>query len=122
MSVASERAASPSPLPCPVSAPSAPIAYSNKIEMNNEQTCRVVESILRVRYAETDSMGIVYHSNYLVWMEIGRTEYFRALGFSYRELERDYRLYTPVVEVRCRYLAPARYDDEIVVRTRVAQI
>lgn len=88
----------------------------------SETTPRTVESHLRVRYAETDSMGIVYHANYLVWMEVGRTDYFRALGFAYRDLERNYRLHTPLAEVRCRYLAPAYYDDEIVVHTHVIQL
>ena len=82
---------------------------------------RIVESRLRVRYAETDAMGIVYHANYLVWMEIGRTEYLRAVGFTYRELESEYKVNTPVVEVKCRYIASARYDDEIVIRARVNQ-
>jgi acyl-CoA thioester hydrolase len=75
-----------------------------------------------VRYAETDSMGIVYHANYLVWMEIGRTELFRSLGYSYRDLEREHKLSTPVVEVNCRYHASAQYDDEIVIRTRVLKV
>lgn len=78
---------------------------------------RVVESRLRVRYAETDSMGIVYHANYLIWMEVGRTDYFRQLGFTYKQLESEYNLRTPVVEVNCRYHAPAFYDDDISVHT-----
>ncbi len=80
-----------------------------------------VDSFLRVRYAETDSMGIVYHTNYLVWMEVGRTDYFRQMGFTYRDLENQYKLFTPLIEVNCRYLAPAVYDDEILVRTYVKQ-
>jgi acyl-CoA thioester hydrolase len=87
-----------------------------------QSSARIVESRLRVRYAETDSMGIVYHANYLIWMEVGRTDYFRALGFAYRDLEQQYKLHTPLVEVYCRYLAPACYDDEIIVRTQVKQL
>ncbi len=72
---------------------------------------------LRVRYSETDQMGVVYHANYLVWFEIGRTDFCRQLGFVYREMEKEDGLYIMVAEVRCRYKAPARYDDEILVRT-----
>src|SRR5687767_3346367 len=92
--------------------------------MSKEQTVstKIIESRLRVRYAETDSMGVVYHANFLIWMEVGRTDYFRALGFSYRDLESRYRLYTPVVDINCRYHAPAVYDDEITIKTRVIQV
>ena len=72
---------------------------------------------LRVRYAETDQMGVVYYSNYLVWFEIGRTDFCRQHGFAYREMEKQDGLYITVAEVRCRYKAPARYDDEILIRT-----
>jgi acyl-CoA thioester hydrolase len=68
---------------------------------------------LRVRYAETDQMGIVHHANYLVWMEVARTELCRMRGISYREMEERSGLHLVVAEVRCRYLQPARYDDEI---------
>jgi acyl-CoA thioester hydrolase len=67
----------------------------------------------RVRYAETDQMGVVYHANYLVWMEMARTELCRQRGISYREMEKRSGLHLVVAEVRCRYLQPARYDDEI---------
>jgi acyl-CoA thioester hydrolase len=67
----------------------------------------------RVRYAETDQMGIVHHANYLVWMEVARTELCRMRGISYREMEERSGLHLVVAEVRCRYLQPARYDDEI---------
>lgn len=77
------------------------------------------EARLRVRYAETDQMGLVYHSNYLVWFEVGRVELLRQLGFSYRDMEVKDDCHIAVVEVRCRYKQPARYDDEIVVRTRL---
>lgn len=82
---------------------------------------RVVETRLRVRYAETDQMGVVYHANYLIWMELGRVEYCRALGVRYREMERNDRVLLTVAEANCRYLAPALYDDEVTVRTWVSQ-
>ena len=74
----------------------------------------------RVRYAETDQMGIVYYANYLVWFEIGRVELLRSLGLAYSEMEKDHKLILPVVEANCRYRAPARYDDEILIETRPA--
>jgi acyl-CoA thioester hydrolase len=77
----------------------------------------VTETRLRVRYAETDQMGVVYYSNYLVWMEVGRVELCRACGFEYREMEQQDGVLLAVAEANCRYLAPARYDDEVLVRT-----
>jgi acyl-CoA thioester hydrolase len=74
-------------------------------------------STFRVRYAETDQMQVVYYANFLVWFEIGRTDYCRQHGFAYREMERQDGLFIMVAEARCRYKAPARYDDEIEVRT-----
>lgn len=76
----------------------------------------------RVRYAETDQMGVVYYANYFVWFEIGRTDYCRQHGFAYNDMERQDGLYIVVAEARCRYKAPARYDDEIEVRTRLRGI
>jgi acyl-CoA thioester hydrolase len=81
----------------------------------------VVETTLRVRYAETDAMGIVYHTNYIVWFEVGRGEFMRQRGGNYREFE-DQGLYLPVSEVDARFLASARYDDEVVVRTSVEEL
>jgi len=77
----------------------------------------VCETRLRVRYVETDQMGVVYHSNYLIWFEVGRVEFLRQLGFTYRDMERDDGCYIAVVDARCRYKVPARYDDQIMVRT-----
>ena len=74
---------------------------------------------IRVRYAETDQMGVVYYANYFVWFEIGRVELMRALGFEYRQLEEQDQCYLPVVEANCRYRAPARYDDVLTLETRV---
>jgi acyl-CoA thioester hydrolase len=80
-----------------------------------------VETRVRVRYAETDQMGVVYHANYLVWMEVGRVEYCRAAGIRYRDMEREDGILLAVVEVNCRYLAPALYDEEVIVRTWIEQ-
>jgi len=77
-----------------------------------------VTTEVRVRYAETDQMGIVYYANYLVWFEIGRVEVLRTLGFSYSRLEKEHQCILPVIEVNCRYRSPARYDDQILIETR----
>jgi acyl-CoA thioester hydrolase len=66
---------------------------------------------IRVRYKETDQMGIAYYSNYLVWFEVARTELFRASGLVYKELETEYGFFLPVIEAYCRYKAPLKYDD-----------
>jgi len=86
--------------------------------MNNTRT---VETTLRVRYAETDTMGIVYHANYLIWFEVGRGDYFRALGQDYGRWEEEGYL-LPVSEAYARYHAPARYGETITVSTRVQQV
>jgi acyl-CoA thioester hydrolase len=78
-------------------------------------------SRVRVRYAETDQMGVVYYSNYFVWFEVGRTDLLRGSGGSYRELERD-GLSLPVIEAQCEYKQSAKYDDEIEIRTDGALI
>lgn len=80
-----------------------------------------VETGIRVRYAETDQMGVVYYANFFVWFEIGRVEHLRSRGFSYRDLEAEDGRYIPVVEARCRYKSPARYDDLLILRTRLAR-
>ena len=85
-------------------------------------TGMVCESRLRVRYAETDQMGVVYHANHFIWFEIGRVELMRQLGFTYRDMEREHQCFIPVVDARCRYKAPARYDDEIIVRTHLKNV
>jgi acyl-CoA thioester hydrolase len=73
---------------------------------------------VRVRYAETDQMGVVYYGNYLTWFEVGRVEWCKAAGFNYRDMERDGALLV-VAEATCRYRAPARFDDELVIRTSI---
>jgi acyl-CoA thioester hydrolase len=82
----------------------------------------VCESRLRVRYAETDQVGMVYYANYLIWMEVGRSDYCRECGFSYRDLEREEQAFLAVAEANCRYRAPARYDDEIVIQTELTRV
>ncbi|ADW69695.1 acyl-CoA thioesterase [Granulicella tundricola] len=80
------------------------------------------EARVRVRYAETDQMGVVYHANYLVWFEVGRVELIRQMGLDYKTMEREDGVGIAVVEVTCRYKAPARYDDELIVQTRIAGV
>jgi acyl-CoA thioester hydrolase len=80
------------------------------------------ETRLRVRYAETDQMGVVYHSNHLIWFEVGRVELMREMGFSYRDLEREDGRFIAVADVRCRYRAPIFYDEEVLVRTRLKTV
>ena len=70
-----------------------------------------------MRYAETDKMGVVYYSNYFVWMEIGRVEWCRACGFNYRDMEDGDGVALAVAEAQCRYRAPARFDCEVIVKT-----
>ncbi len=79
----------------------------------------VGETRVRVRYAETDQMGVVYHANYLIWFEVGRVEFIRQLGLDYKSMEREEGCGIAVVDVSVRYKAPARYDDELVVQTRL---
>jgi len=78
-------------------------------------------SHLRVRYAETDRMGVVYYANYLVWFEVARTDWLRDTGWSYREMEAT-GVSLPVIEAHCEYRQPARYDDEIEIRTGASLI
>jgi acyl-CoA thioester hydrolase len=80
------------------------------------------ETRLRVRYAETDQMGVVYHANHLIWFEVGRVELMRKMGFSYHDLEREDGRFIAVAEATCRYRAPVYYDEEVVVRTRLKAV
>jgi acyl-CoA thioester hydrolase len=91
-------------------------------EMTSSRHHTFHETRLRVRYAETDQMGVVYHSNHLIWFEVGRVELLREMGFSYRDMERDEGLFIAVAEVQCRYRAPVYYDEEVVVRTRLKAV
>jgi acyl-CoA thioester hydrolase len=87
--------------------------------MGNVQGMRPAsETRVRVRYAETDQMGVVYHSNYLIWFEVGRVEFIRQLGLNYKQMEEE-GCGIAVVDVHVRYKAPARYDDELLIETRL---
>lgn len=79
------------------------------------------DTTVRVRYTETDQMGVVYHANYLIWFEVGRVELMRALGIEYKRMEIEDDCHIVVADVRCRYHSSARYDEVLVVRTRIAE-
>jgi acyl-CoA thioester hydrolase len=85
------------------------------------QTIEHHDATVRVRYAETDQMGVVYHANFLVWFEVGRVELMRALGIEYKRMEADDDCHIVVAEVNCRYHHPARYDEVLRIRTRIAE-
>ena len=80
------------------------------------------ETTVRVRYAETDQMGVVYYANYYIYFEIGRVEHMRQLGVSYREMEIQDDSFIMVAESNCRYRRPAKYDDVLIIRTRVSEV
>jgi acyl-CoA thioester hydrolase len=82
----------------------------------------VSQTRIRVRYAETDQMGVVYYANFFIWFEVGRVELLRQLGFHYKQMEIDDNCHIPVVEANCRYKSPARYDDELVLETRILEL
>lgn len=86
-------------------------------ETSKPESRHIGETRVRVRYQETDQMGVVYHANYLVWFEVGRVELIRQMGLSYKEMEREEQCGIAVVEAGARYRSPARYDDELIVRT-----
>jgi acyl-CoA thioester hydrolase len=79
------------------------------------------DATVRVRYAETDQMGVVYHGNYFVWFEVGRVELIRALGIEYKRMEIEVDCHIVVADAHCRYLQSARYDEVLRVRTRIAE-
>lgn len=81
----------------------------------------VYETTVRVRYAETDQFGVVYYANFFVWFEVGRVELLRQLGFTYKQMELEDDCHIVVAEAHCRYLRPARYDDLLRIRTRIAE-
>src|SRR5579872_3137513 len=82
----------------------------------------VHQTRLRVRYAETDQMGVVYYANYLIWMEVARVEYCQSIGFHYRHMELEDGIFLAVAESHCRYASPARFDDRICISTRVTDV
>ena len=81
-----------------------------------------VESRVKVRYAETDQMGVAYYANYFVWFEVGRSQYCNDCGFSYRDMERESGLFLIVAEAHCRYKNPAKYEDELIIRTTITEL
>jgi acyl-CoA thioester hydrolase len=95
---------------------------SGFMQPDNTSAVQVFEAQLRVRYAETDQMGVVYHSNYIVWFEVGRVEMLRQLGFTYRDMEQQDDTHIAVADVHCRFKSPARYDDLITIRTRLMNV
>jgi len=88
----------------------------------SQGTAVVNQTRIRVRYAETDQMGVVYHSNHFIWFEVGRVELLRQFGFSYKDMERQDDCFIAVVEAKCRYRAPVHYDDEVIVRTCIKHV
>ena len=79
----------------------------------------ISRTLLRVRYAETDQMGVVYYANYIVWMEVGRVDYCKSVGISYEQMEREDGVFLAVSEAKCRYLYPARFDQDVEIHTRL---
>jgi acyl-CoA thioester hydrolase len=79
------------------------------------------DTTIRVRYGETDQMGVVYHANFFTWFEVGRVELCRQLGFEYKRMESEDDSYIVVAEAQCRFKRPARFDDLLIIRTRVTQ-
>jgi acyl-CoA thioester hydrolase len=90
--------------------------------VNMSEKASVNETRIRVRYAETDQMGVVYHANHFIWFEIGRVELLRQFGFNYKDMEREDDCFIAVVDAQCRYKAPVHYDDEVIVRTRLKHV
>ena len=97
-------------------------AVSGAVTQSGNPLTVVNETRIRVRYAETDQMGVVYHANHFIWFEVGRVEFLRQVGFSYKDMEQHDNCFIAVVDARCRYKAPALYDDEVIVRTRLKNI
>jgi acyl-CoA thioester hydrolase len=94
-----------------------------QVKVSGKDLVPVVNEVrLRVRYAETDQMGVAYHSNHFIWFEVGRVELLRQLGFSYKDMEQNDNCHMPVVDARCRYRVPAVYDEEVIVRTHLKNV
>lgn len=94
---------------------------SRSLRSGQASSQRQTTSSVRVRYAETDQMGVVYHSNYLIWFEIGRTDWLRDTGWTYREMEAE-GIQLPVIEAHCEYRHGARYDDDVEITTRAMKL
>src|SRR3979490_1016573 len=95
---------------------------STSVNVNQPSTVTVNETRIRVRYAETDQMGVVYHANPFIWFDVGQGEPLRQLGFSYKDMERDDDCFIAVVDARCRYKAPIHYDDEVIGPTNLKHV
>ena len=93
-----------------------------RTENNGVLSNRVAQSRVKVRYAETDQMGVAYYANYFVWFEVGRSQYCNDRGFSYRDMERETGLFLIVAEASCRYKNPAHYEDDLLIRTRISEL
>src|SRR5208282_3220143 len=96
--------------------------HDTSVSANVSQRATANETRLRVRYAETDQMGLVYHANHFIWFEVGRVELMRQFGFSYKEMEREDDCFIAVVDAQSRYKAPVHYDDEVIVRTHLKHV
>ena len=90
--------------------------------VNVNRAATVNETRIRVRYAETDQMGVVYHANHFIWFEVGRVELLRQFGFNYKNMEREDDCFIAVVDAHCRYRASVHYDDEVIVRTYLKHV
>src|SRR5277367_4957251 len=93
----------------------------SQVDGRSWMTPGVSRARVRVRYSETDQMGVVYHANYLIWFEVGRVELMRAMGFEYKSMETEDDCHIVVAEAHCRYEKPARYDEVLRVRSRIAE-
>jgi acyl-CoA thioester hydrolase len=92
------------------------------MSVNVNQKATVNETRIRVRYAETDQMGVVYHANHFIWFEVGRVELMRQFGFTYKDMESEDDCFIAVIDAQCRYKAPVHYDDEVIVRTHLKHV
>jgi len=97
-----------------------PMSRHNSLKLPDGRDC-FYETTVRVRYAETDQMGVVYYGNYYLWFEVGRVELCRQLGFEYKKMESDDDSFIVVAESSCRYRKPAKFDDVLRIRTRIAE-
>lgn len=108
-------------MPLQSAKPEIPRSKMKKAKHEAALSSLVAESRVKVRYAETDQMGVAYYANYFVWFEVGRSQYCHDCGFSYRDMERETGLFLIVAEASCRYKNPARYEDDLIIRTRVTE-
>ena len=119
---ASTPALPPAPVATPAPAASVSTGTGTGPTLPSAKIPKFHEFEVRVTYADTDKMGIIYYANYFKYFELGRTELMRSLGVRYRDLEVQRKLFLPAVETGCRYLAPSRYDDLLAVRTWISEI